>query len=235
MGASLFSSDKMAPAKYSPVHPRPGDDKPPEETPTLWASVFVVAYSSFLVGVALAQLNALTGDASAKGSLSLTTTEVSVCTAALYGAAGLSSICATYALDGMGRRATLLRLNACFVVGGACALRRGNNHRKPRGLSTPAEDPCLHSFRSTPAEEAPPRHVLQRVRGHRLRPLPHRPGLRRGTALRFRRGCARPGAWTAATSHLSFLPGVVEGVREEKEKDAFQEEERAGESFLQPS
>ena len=57
--------------------------------PDPWVGVFVVAWSSLLVGCALAQLNALTGDHSAVGALRLTTTEVSACTAALYGAAGV--------------------------------------------------------------------------------------------------------------------------------------------------
>ena len=82
MGDSLFkrraNSEEVEPPKAA---------KDDEGGPAIWASVFVVAYSSFLVGVALAQLNALTGDASAKGSLSLTTTEVSACTAALRGSA----------------------------------------------------------------------------------------------------------------------------------------------------
>ena len=92
----------------------------PKDTSELWNSVFVIAYSSLLVGCALAQLNALTGDASATGALALTTTEVSVCTAALYCAAGVSSIWANVPLDRYGRKQTLLRVNACFVAGGAC-------------------------------------------------------------------------------------------------------------------
>ena len=89
------------------------DDRP-------WLSVAVVAWSSLLVGCALAQLNALTGDHSAIGALRLSTMQVSACTAALYGSAGACAIIANKPLDRLGRKTTLLWANALFIGGGLC-------------------------------------------------------------------------------------------------------------------
>lgn len=96
------------------------EPKAVKDTSDLWNSVFVIAWSSVLVGCALAQLNALTGDASLIGTLQLTTYEVSVCTAVLYFSAGVAAVWANYPLDNYGRRRTLLRLNVLFIAGGVC-------------------------------------------------------------------------------------------------------------------
>ena len=68
------------------------EPKAVKDTSDLWNSVFVIAWSSVLVGCALAQLNALTGDASLIGTLQLTTYEVSVCTAVLCFSAGVAAV-----------------------------------------------------------------------------------------------------------------------------------------------
>ena len=96
------------------------EPKAVKDTSDLWNSVFVIAWSSVLVECALAQLNALTGDASLIGTLQLTTYEVSVCTAVLYFSAGVAAVWANYPLDNYGRRRTLLRLNVLFIAGGVC-------------------------------------------------------------------------------------------------------------------
>ena len=96
-----------------------GPKEPPAPTGArFWAQVGVINLSSFLMGMALVQLNTVTGDPSARGALVADPALVVAAQAALYAAAIAASLGARAPLERFGRRATLLAADA-LALGGA--------------------------------------------------------------------------------------------------------------------
>ena len=85
----------------------------------LWASVLVVTLSSLLIGWAVEQLNALTGDPTQPGALVLNTFEISLATTMLYVTSLPAALLTKTPMERWGRRAVLLGADVFFIAGGA--------------------------------------------------------------------------------------------------------------------
>ena len=83
----------------------------------LRAAICTTALSSVGIGWALVQLNVETGDSNAMGTLVMSTTDVTVCSAVLFFTAGFAALLCNGPTERYGRRISLLAADVLFVVG----------------------------------------------------------------------------------------------------------------------